>query len=417
MADVVSEGIRLNNDIARLAERAGASVADNINRVRKANNYLNGLYKNSWIESIQGADALGPLYRYGSDLGARYAWLGITSSLYLSRAGFKQILDYINKLPSHSGAKAMAELMHDPYKCLESLEPIIERVDSEGFASFIELRGDNIRLYCGKFREAYSVYTFLGMIVNEMVLNDQPPEAIKYPITALSAEITANLISWRDRSSRLGFQLVEGNLGLGKSTYVFMSILGAIRLLMGAPPVGWETRIAPLMYMRSINDLIDVLEYFNDPYNKDLYIPLLVIEDASSTLPKYWAWEGRETIKKMKRVHELLINLRSRFANLIMIANSINSLASFARELMHIRYSAISMDVGMARHTVFVHNTKGRNPFLWGWRSLKLMGSVVYPLNKLPREVYEADLAYKRGRMRQIAGELKAGRTQGGDGE
>jgi len=420
MSDVVSEVIRLNNDIARLAERAPADAIENAVKVRKANNWLNGLFKNVWISAIRGIDESdNPLLRYGSDSFARYALLGLSSLQYLSRRGFQQVIEFLARREPNGLVDAMSELAPDPIECIESVAPIVEQVDSKGFISFFALDAEKIkREYCGKIRTSSAFFAFLGAIINEMVIRGVQPETIRYPIVQLSAELAYNILNWRQQSAQLGYQLVEGNLGMGKSTYVFMSIMGMLRLIMGAPPVGWESRVAPLMYLRSTDDLVDVLEHFNDPYNRDLYIPLFVIEDASATLPKYWIWEGKEVVNKMKKIHELLVNLRGRFANLIVISNSLNDLASFIRNIAHVRYSSISMDVGLVRHTLFAHNiSRSRNPLLWGWRSLKLMGSVVYPLNKLPREVYEADLAFKRGRMRQIAGELKANKSQGGGGE
>jgi len=425
MGDIVSEVIKLNKDIAALAERAGDSVQINIEKLKTAYSYINGVYKNTWIQFMNATNT-------SMDLGVRYSGgiiiagkglLAITALNYLSRHGFKQVLDYLTRPEPNGAVEYWIEFMKsksiDPVGCLEIFEPIVEQVDSRGFIGFFAIDGERFDRYCHWFKArveggSLAPFVILGAIIHEMILMDTPPEAIQYPITPLSAEIVSNILSWRQQSSKLGLQLVEGNLGMGKTTYVFMSVLGALRLLMDAPPVGWETRLAPLIYLRSLDDLIDVLDYFNDPYNRDLYIPLMVIEDASSTLPKYWAWEGKETITKMKKVHELLINLRSRFANLIMVANAYNSLASFARELVHIRYSAINVDVGLVRHTLFAHNiSRSRNPLLWGWSALRLMGAIIYPLNKLPPEVYRRDLELKNKAMRRTASELR-GQMQGG---
>jgi len=397
--------IGLLHDIYDVADAAkkDRSVYKRLERARKVASYYNGVYKDSWVWAHGAGRSLFEnvlSYRI-----ALYSWLGITSLWYLSRQGFTQILDYLPSAEENGVLRNMMDLTRDPEKCLSSLENIVESTDTYGYPASIML---DVSDACGKLRSWPAVVALLGAAVYEMTLNETVPSTTRYPITPFAVELAGNIINWSKGSMSLSYYTIEGPLGCGKSTFLYYSILGALRIITGAPPVEFENRLWSLLGVRRVEELIEVLRYYSK-LPEEVYVPILVVEDASHVLPKYWVWRGKQFVEKMQELHDLLVNLRSRTANLVFIANSVDSLASFVREMATIRLRPFDRSVGAVKHTVFYHAVGNRDLLLKGLRALRIYGAVAYPLVRLPDEIYELDRRSKNAAIARITDKLAAG--------
>jgi len=401
----VDAAIGLINDIIDVVASASRdkSAYKRVEKVKKVASYYNGAYKDAWLWAHGAGKTL--FENVLSYRVALYSWLGITSLWYLSRRGFQQVLDYLPKADEDGVVRSIAGLSRDPERCLSSLEDIVEATDAFGFPASLRL---DVSDSCGRLKTWPALMSLLGAAVYEMTLNEIVPDTIKYPVTMFSAELASNIVNWSKGSMNLSYYTVEGPLGCGKTTFLYYSILGALRIITGAPPVEFEKRLWSLFGLRRVEDIVEVLSYYNK-LPESTYIPLLLIEDASSTLPKYWLWKGKEFVMKMHELHDLLVNLRGRLANMVFVANSISSLANFVRELSNARLRAFDRNIGATVHTVFYHGVGNRDLLLKGLRALRLYGGVAYPLTKLPDEVYELDRRWKNKAIAEITSKLAGG--------
>jgi len=402
----VDAAIGLLNDMLEAASSASRdrAVFKRIEKARKVASYYNGAYKDAWLWAHGAGKSL--FENVLSYRVALYSWLGLTSLWYLSRQGFQQVLDYLPRAEEDGVVRGIAGLTRDPEKCLSSsLEAIVNATDTYGFPASLML---DISDACGKLKSWPAIISLLGATVYEMTLNEVVPDTIKYPVTMFSSEIADNIINWSKNSMRLSYYIVEGPLGCGKTTYLYYSILGALRIIKGAPPIEFENRLWSLFNLRRVEDIVEVLSYYNK-LPESTYIPLLLVEDASHVLPKYWVWRGKEFVMKMQELHGLLVNMRSRVANMLFVSNGEGAVASFVKELSSVRLRALNRDIGEARHTVFYNTAGNRDILLKGLRALKIYGGIAYPLTKLPEEVYELDRRSKNAAIAEITSRL-AGR-------
>jgi len=384
--------LKLLDELMEIAGRIDPSrVWRIIDRINKVTGIASSLYTNTYLYLSGEIRNEMPIV---SGRSVYYAWLGVTSLWYLSRQGFGDILAYLPKADQYGMASALSSLVHEEEKCLsEVFGEIIAGTDAEGYPHLFGIDLTPIPPECGKLKSIELLLAWLGSIIHEMLLNLKVPHTIEYPIVPLSTEIATNIINWGSGASSLSYYTVEANIGMGKTTFVYKSIMGAIRLLTGQPPEAYKLRVWDL-FITEADELNDVLsQYRGMPEN--YFIPILVIEDATHVFPKDWIWRGKQFIQLMNRVHEGLIHMRGRMANLIMNANSVSNLASFARNLAHKRLLGTEANIGSAKHTIFFSPVKKYVSTRRGREKNRFLGAVAYPLTKLPDEIYKLDLEHK----------------------
>jgi len=382
--------LKLLDELAELARKADqARVRNTSDKVHKVTNIASSLYAN--MHMYLSDNQVMPVK---SSRTTYYAWLGITSLWYLGRRGFKDVLDYLPKADHYGVVHNLKGLTVNEDVCLtEFFGEAVAGADVDGYPYLFGLDLTPIPHECGKLNHISLLLMFLGAIVHEMVLNLKVPRTIEYPITPLATEIVDNIISWGSGASSLGYYTVEANIGMGKTTYVYKSILGAIRLLTGQPPEAYRLRAWDL-FIGEADELNELLKQYKG-MPVDYFIPLIVIEDATHVFPKYWTWMGKEFVMLMNSVHEGLIPLRGRMANLIMNANSASNLASFARDLAHKRLVGVDANIGSVKHTLFYSPVRRYvNPYKMT-SNARFIGATAYPLTKLPDEIYRLDLEHK----------------------
>jgi hypothetical protein len=254
------------------------------------------------------------------------------------------------------------------------------------------------------YRERCSAYWKRGAILPHLgalllSVSDNPPEPAPRLICSNA------LVPWilgviRDMSTGSvgagAIGVVGASIGRGKTTTLYYTLRSAIYSI--APELSPEEldRLVSSLMLLDAEDFIEALEALAEAGVK---APVLVVDNASVLFPKQWASFGGEVRRFFLRMNTVIDLLRGVCGAVIFVANAPGELASFVRNVATINISGRE-EPGIKTYSVTVFTWK--RPTLRvreGEEAVRMKERIasvyVYPLLKLPQELYSRDLRVK----------------------
>jgi len=264
------------------------------------------------------------------------------------------------------------------------------------------LSGDSLthRIYAGE-REICSAYwkrgvllPHLGVLLIEVSKNPPktPPRLIG--VNALVPWILGVLRDLASGSLGAGsIAIVSASIGKGKTTTLYYTIRSVLNALS---PGSSHDELTSKLIILDAEEFLDILQALVD---SEVKAPIIVVDNASVLFPKQWFKLGGAMVKFYLNMNTIIDLLRGVCGATIFVANAPGEISSFVR-------NAATMNiVGREESGIRAYST---TLFTWKRPVLKIreeeetvklrekIASVyVYPLLKLPREIYERDLEVK----------------------
>jgi hypothetical protein len=274
---------------------------------------------------------------------------------------------------------------------------------------------------CVPYWRRGAVLPHLGSL---LVLSDKPLEAPPRLI-AVNALVPWILGVMRDLATgSLGagsIAVVGASIGRGKTTTLYYSLRSALYAINPAtkpsekmPETASDLKteadeVIPYIMLLDPDDFLDAVHTLA---SSGVKAPLLVVDNASVLFPKQWIRASGELHRFYLKMNTVIDLLRGVCGAVIFVANAPNELASFIRNAATINITGRE-EPGIKAYSVTVYTW--RRPALRvrqdeeQVRVRERIASVyVYPLLKLPEELYRLDLKVKVEAIAKKAGEALA---------
>ena len=215
-----------------------------------------------------------------------------------------------------------------------------------------------------------------------------------------------------------GIFTVQATIGRGKTTLVYHTLRSLLRIL-GASEAEAD-KIAKSLIILDSEEFLNVAE---EVIERKIKVPVMIVDNASDVLTKYWTMYSGEMRKRYFRINRMFNSLRDMTSVMILIANAKDDLASFVRKKTTIDLVGYPVEHPGFIITVFVkpsaqlarsirhHHIEERVIGVHGVDTV-----FVYPLLRLPGDLYKKDMEVKHAILEQVVRELRELREkQGGE--
>jgi hypothetical protein len=186
--------------------------------------------------------------------------------------------------------------------------------------------------------------------------------------------------------------IVGASIGMGKTTTLYYTLRAVLSTLGVSDPDSSASKLILL----DPADFLDLVQVLSEREEK---VPIVVVDNASAVFPKHWHRIGGEMHKFFLHMNTVIDMLRAVSGATVFVANAPDELASFIRNAATINIGGDEDDIKTYKVTLFTWKkrhiqVRREGEFL---RKVERIASVyVYPLLKLPQEVYKRDLEVKR---------------------
>jgi hypothetical protein len=202
--------------------------------------------------------------------------------------------------------------------------------------------------------------------------------------------------------------VVGASIGRGKTTTLYYSLRSALYALNPAvkptpklPETMADVRtevddVIPYLMLFNPEDFLDAVRALADSGMK---APILVVDNASILFPKQWIKATGELHRFYLNMNTVIDLLRGVCGAVIFVANAPNELASFIRNAATINITGRE-EPGIKTYSVTIYTWKRptlriREEEEQVKMREKIASIYVYPLLKLPQEIYKLDLKVK----------------------
>ena len=345
--------------------------------------------------------------RVGGVLGSamrKVSPLGLHAFMFHDERLLRRVLEAPYARPHEPAlAERLGMPVEDMRECLRyvfetrSLRHVLRMVGEDG--------GDDIAEGCNAYRRLGLAVPHMGFILKSDPGVEGSPGGVSY--TALTPWVLSIIYAMATGSLGAGSVAVVGaSVGRGKTTTIYYTLRSVLELL-GHPDPG---DAASKLILLDPFEFLDVAQGLAERGEKAV---VTVVDNASALFPKQWSRIGglQRFFVSMNAVIDMI---RSMSAVTIFVANAPNELASFVRNIATMRVVGEEADVKPYTATIFT------------WRTVKLrvgqreeelvkrekLASVyVYPLLKLPSNLYRHDLEVKQEvNRRELIKALEAAR-------
>jgi len=236
--------------------------------------------------------------------------------------------------------------------------------------------------------------------------------------TPLASEAMSIIVDfWRKKESMLpinaGYRVnVTSILGGGKTTFVFWSIVAALRALN--MPLDDAISAAKLVFAKDLDSFTQVLDESMDLVKKGMFVPFVVVDDAvASGLSKYEmtaAWSTNPMLRKAIAKLSQLLSVAREGVGMVIFIGHVNMLPKPIREenVDIVVDGTTSKDSQGLRHTLWTMKkpVSSPNSAQLKYKPTDFTATVV-PLLRVPDDIYkELELA-KLAKRAQLLMEFK----------
>jgi hypothetical protein len=255
--------------------------------------------------------------------------------------------------------------------------------------------------------------TVLSHIGSLLIHNGEKPPNAPPRLICVNALVPWILSVLRDLSTgSLGagsIAVVGASIGRGKTTTLYYSLRSALYALnpgtVKPTPKQPETMadirtevddIIPYLMLFNPEDFLDAIRALADSGVK---APIIVVDNASILFPKQWIKATGELHKFYLNMNTVIDLLRGVCGATIFVANAPNELASFIRNAATINITGRE-EPGIKTYSVTIYTWKRPTLRIREEEELvkmreRIASIYVYPLLKLPQEIYKLDLKVK----------------------
>jgi hypothetical protein len=247
--------------------------------------------------------------------------------------------------------------------------------------------------YCRPYWKRGFMLPHLGSLV--VAISESPFEGIprRGAVNALVPwllGVVRDIASGSPGAGSIG--IVGASIGMGKTTTLYYTLRAVLSMLGVSDPDSSASKLILL----DPADFLDLVQVLSEREEK---VPILVVDNASAVFPKHWHRIGGELHKFFLHMNTVIDMLRAISGATIFVANAPDELASFIRNTATINIRGDEDDIKTYKVTLFTWKKRHIQVRREGevLRKVERIASVyVYPLLKLPQEVYKRDLEVKR---------------------
>ena len=235
-----------------------------------------------------------------------------------------------------------------------------------------------------------------------LLLHDQFSKPLHIQFLYLVYYLSSLFVSEKIHSISSHYLSIESHIGRGKTTYSVLSLIAFMKLIGFNQAHNLSDE--DLVRLFRINELETFYYLLQESSKRKIRIPLLILDDVSDWLGPYWASSSNPIRSFYEKIREIIIYGRSDIGIMMLIANSKDDIASFVRKLIKLRLSDyIIHEVGTtatAFYQIDPHEKKRK------FDPLDIVDVFVFPIMRLPQQIYEEDLEHKRMKILEIAKDI-----------
>ena len=282
----------------------------------------------------------------------------------------------------------------------ESVDALRECMVSifESWVSFKEAgRWDDV---CEWYRGTGAVILHLGRILAANPgIEGSPRGVVINRLVTWMLEVLNSIASGGEAAGSIA--VMGSHIGSGKTTTLYYTIRSIASILGHSDP----DYIASSLIFIDPEEFLYALE---ELVRRGEKAAIMVIDNASTLLPKYWYQVGGGMQQFYMKIHKSLNIIRSISAITIFVANGPEEIASFVRKMARLGISGAQLEI--PTHIVTVFTWKG-----YGIRITereeeltkrdRIASVYAYPLLKLPKHLYTYDLELKKEINKKVIAE------------
>ena len=328
--------------------------------------------------------------------------LGLHAFMFHDREFFYRALKAPHAKPYEH---AMAEMLRIPIRDLrECLRYVFETQALRPLVSFTDDEGEDIAGECTRYRRLGLAVPHIGFIISENPGLRGSPGGVSY--TALTPWVLSIIYAMATGSLGAGSVAVVGaSVGRGKTTTLYYVLRSVLNVLGHPEP---DSAASKLIFI----DPFKFVDVAQELVGRGEKAAILVVDNASALFPKHWVRLGGGWSRFYTHMNTLINMIRSMSAVTIFVANNPGELSSFVRNAATTNIAGAEADIKPFTATIFT------------WKAAKLrvsqreeelvkrekLASVyVYPLLKMPNNLYKHDLEVKMEvNKRELAQALQA---------
>jgi hypothetical protein len=334
----------------------------------------------------------------------RASLLGLHTAMYHDHRLLSKLLDAEPKPAENTLSELFGLGVDDLRDCMAQSFAVIS------YHAGIEPRRRRLEEKCVSYWRRGVVLPHIGSL---LALGDRPLEAPPRLI-AVNALVPWILGVMRDLATgSLGagsIAVVGASIGRGKTTTLYYSLRSALYALNPATKLSAKIPETASDLKTEADDvipyvmLLDPEDFLDAVYalaNSGVKAPLLVVDNASVLFPKQWIRVSGELHRFYLKMNTVIDLLRGVCGAVVFVANAPNELASFIRNVATINITGRE-EPGIKAYSVTVYTWK--RPTLRvreGEEQVRMRERIasvyVYPLLKLPEEIYKLDMKVKVG--------------------
>ena len=247
--------------------------------------------------------------------------------------------------------------------------------------------------YCRPYWKRGFMLPHLGSLV--VAISESPFEGIpRWGVTNALVPwllgVVRDIASGSPGAGSIG--IVGASIGMGKTTTLYYTLRAVLATLGVSDPDSSASKLILL----DPADFLDLVQVLSEREEK---VPIVVVDNASALFPKHWHTIGGELHRFFLHMNTVIDMLRAISGATVFVANAPDELASFIRNVATINIGGDEDDIKMYKVTLFTWKKRRIQVKKEGevLRRVERIASVyVYPLLKLPQEVYKRDLEVKR---------------------
>ncbi len=235
-----------------------------------------------------------------------------------------------------------------------------------------------------------------------LLLHDQFSKPLDRQFLYLVYYLSSLFVSEKIQSISSHYLSIESHIGRGKTTYSVLSLIAFMKLIGFNQAHNLSDE--DIVRLFRINELETFYYLLQESSKKKIRIPLLILDDVSDWLGPYWASSSNPIRSFYEKIREIIIYGRSDVGIMMLIANSKDDIASFVRKLIKLRLSDyIINEIGTtatAFYQIDPHERKRK------FDPLDIVDVFIFPIMRLPQQIYEEDLEHKRLKILEIAKDI-----------
>jgi len=345
----------------------------------------------------------------GSDVGGtlgsailKVSPLGLHAFMFHDREFLERALKAPHAKPyEHMLANSLRLSIRDLRECLWH---VFETYALRPLVSFTDDEGEDIAGECNRYRRLGLAVAHIGFIIRENPGLMGSPGGVSY--TALTPWILATIYAMAEGSIGAGsIATIGAPVGRGKTTTLYYVLRSVLNVLGHPEP---DSAASKLIFI----DPFKFVDVAQELINRGEKAAILVVDNASALFPKHWVRLGGGWSRFYTHMNILINMIRSLSAVTIFVANNPGELSSFVRNAATTNIAGAEADIKPFTATIFT------------WKAAKLrvsqreeelvkrekLASVyVYPLLKMPNNLYKHDLEVKMEvNRRELAQALQA---------